>query len=677
MDLIHHNPFRILGLSVDASERDITKRISDLETAAEFGKKVSYETDFPFLSNFERTHETICEAASRIESAEDRFLYSLFWFWKNNVCDELALDVLKGGNVDKALSLLESQLKSDVNDDKLYSSAKNLAILYIAISRERGSHDFEKFSKGLIWAGKVLDANLLEAYAHHIAGKNFMFKKQKVISSFIDEVIKTLAPQIDKPGGIALPQFISKFSMFPEETRRQISAKLLRKYIKKVEDAVESAAIARKKSPEQADKTGEDLYKNTVNALKILSEVLTSSSFEYQSLADKLAEEIANCSVDYYNHHLNKDTDIDPGDNALRLARYAYSVAVGVKIKTRLNEGIPVIEKWVNGKADRNKQQRIKSDYDYIIKQLNNVPDYDELIDIEIDRLPELAKRLIINCKPRLENIRSVLGANDETFIDLSTAVANNAMGMCIFFSNEKKKLDGVIEVFTLIGSLVMESDVERRYKENYRIFNMQLKVKGDLDVIVGALDNLPDSGKLDSNGVIRLPSIAENLITICTPRLASLLNIDYELYLKLSSVVANNALGMCIEYANRTNDMTKVMNVMRMIGELEMDASLKQRYIQNLQVIKMNNINASSKKTSSSNSGCYIATMVYGSYEAPEVLTLRSYRDTVLSKYSTGRLFIKYYYKYSPLLVEKFKDQKTIHRIARTILDSIIRRIE
>ena len=676
MDLIHRNPFRILGLSVDATERDITKRISDLETAAEFGKNVSYDTDFPFLSNFERTPETIREAASRIESAEGRFLYSLFWFWKNNVCDELALDVLKGGNVDKALSLLESQFKSDVNDDKLYSSAKNLAILYMAISRESGSYDFEKFSKGFIWAGKVLDANLLEAYAHHIAGKNFMLEKQKVISSFIDEVIKTLSPQIDKPGGIALPQFISKFSTFPEESRRQISSKLLRKHIKKIEDAIESSETARKKSPDHADKTGEDLYKNTVNDLKVLSEVLTSSSFEYQSLADKLAEEIADCSVGYYNHHLNNDTDIDPGDNSPRLARYAYSIAVGMKIKKRLDEGIPVIEKWVNGKAARNKQQRIKPDYDYIIKQLNDVPDCDELSDLQIDRLPELAKRLVNNCKPRLENIRNVLGANDETFIDLSTAVANNAMGMSVFFANEKERLDGVMEVFTLIGSLAMESDVKRRYDENYRIFNQQGKVKGDLDVIVGALDKLPDSDKLDFNGVTTLPSIAENIITICKPRLASLRNVDYDLYLKLSSAVANNALGMCIEYANRTHDMIKVMNVMRMIGELDMEASLKQRYTQNLQVITTNNIAASSK-TSSSGSGCYIATMVYGSYEAPEVLTLRSYRDTVLSKNSTGRLFIKCYYKYSPLFVEKFRDQKTIHRIVRTMLDSIIRRIE
>ncbi|MFZ4856113.1 MAG: CFI-box-CTERM domain-containing protein [Desulfuromonadaceae bacterium] len=676
MDLIHQNPFRILGLSVDATERDITKRISDLETATEFGKKITYDTDFPFLSDFERTTESVREAASRIETAEGRFLYSLFWFWKQNVCDELALDVLKGGNIDKAISLLEAQFKTGTNNDKLYSSAKNLSILYMAISRENGSYNFEKFSKGLIWAGRVLDANLLEAYAHHISGKNFMIEKQKVIGSFIDEVVKTLTPHIDKPGGIALPQFISKFSSFPEETRRQVSSKLIGKHINNIEKAIQAAEIARRKYPENADKTGSDLYENTDGDIRKIAAVLAADDFEYQSISDKLAEEIADCSANYYNHHLDKDTDVDPGDNALRLARCAYSVAVGIKVKQRLNEGIPILEKWVKGKTERDKQRRIKVDFDYIVKQLDDVPDCDDLTDLQISRLPEQAARLVNNCKPRLDNIRSVLGSGDETYIDLSSAIARNAMGMCVVFANEKSEFSRILEVFTLIGALVMESDVKRRYDENFRIFKQQSKIKGDLDIIVGALNKVPDGEKLDFNEVTRLPLIAENLISICTPRLASIRGEEYDLYIKLSSSVASNALAMCIDYANRTHDMTKVMSVMRLIGELEMEASVKQRYNQNFQVM-MGNMASSSKPASSSGGGCYVATMVYGSYDAPQVVILRKYRDTVLSNYPIGRAFIKFYYKYSPLFVERFKNHKTIHKIAKSLLDSIIRRLE
>lgn len=55
------------------------------------------------------------------------------------------------------------------------------------------------------------------------------------------------------------------------------------------------------------------------------------------------------------------------------------------------------------------------------------------------------------------------------------------------------------------------------------------------------------------------------------------------------------------------------------------------------------------------SNEGCYIATAMYGSYDCPEVWTLRRYRDKVLDHTWYGRLFIRIYYSISPTLVRWF----------------------
>lgn len=52
---------------------------------------------------------------------------------------------------------------------------------------------------------------------------------------------------------------------------------------------------------------------------------------------------------------------------------------------------------------------------------------------------------------------------------------------------------------------------------------------------------------------------------------------------------------------------------------------------------------------------GCYIATAVYGSYDCPEVWTLRRFRDYTLAETWYGRLFIKAYYTTSPTLVKHF----------------------
>lgn len=47
--------------------------------------------------------------------------------------------------------------------------------------------------------------------------------------------------------------------------------------------------------------------------------------------------------------------------------------------------------------------------------------------------------------------------------------------------------------------------------------------------------------------------------------------------------------------------------------------------------------------------SGCFIATAIYCDYSHPKVLTLRNYRDSVLTKSNAGKMFISLYYKYSP----------------------------
>ena len=49
---------------------------------------------------------------------------------------------------------------------------------------------------------------------------------------------------------------------------------------------------------------------------------------------------------------------------------------------------------------------------------------------------------------------------------------------------------------------------------------------------------------------------------------------------------------------------------------------------------------------------GCYIATAVYGSYDAPEVWVLRRFRGSSLAPTPAGRLFIRAYYAVSPVLV-------------------------
>ena len=73
---------------------------------------------------------------------------------------------------------------------------------------------------------------------------------------------------------------------------------------------------------------------------------------------------------------------------------------------------------------------------------------------------------------------------------------------------------------------------------------------------------------------------------------------------------------------------------------------------------------------------GCYVATSIYGSYNCPEVWTLRRFRDNTLDKNIFGRLFIKTYYATSPTVVKYFGDKKIFNVIFKPILDRFVRKL-
>jgi len=74
---------------------------------------------------------------------------------------------------------------------------------------------------------------------------------------------------------------------------------------------------------------------------------------------------------------------------------------------------------------------------------------------------------------------------------------------------------------------------------------------------------------------------------------------------------------------------------------------------------------------------GCYIATCVYGSYDCPEVWTLRRFRDNYLDKHTFGKIFIKTYYKISPKLVKLFGNSKVFKLFNKRILDKFVLKLK
>lgn len=71
--------------------------------------------------------------------------------------------------------------------------------------------------------------------------------------------------------------------------------------------------------------------------------------------------------------------------------------------------------------------------------------------------------------------------------------------------------------------------------------------------------------------------------------------------------------------------------------------------------------------------SGCFIATAVYGTPLAEEIDVLREWRDNSLMTNPIGELFVKAYYKLSPPIADFIRDKEILKKVIRIGLDPFV----
>jgi len=74
---------------------------------------------------------------------------------------------------------------------------------------------------------------------------------------------------------------------------------------------------------------------------------------------------------------------------------------------------------------------------------------------------------------------------------------------------------------------------------------------------------------------------------------------------------------------------------------------------------------------------GCFIATAAYGSPLAPELDTLRKFRDQYLLTNQLGQLFVAQYYQYSPPLADYIRERENLRKIIRVGLKPVVKMAE
>jgi hypothetical protein len=556
MNVIQNNPYRIAGILSNATGRELQRQKGKISKYVNIGKEVTSELDFSFLQNVRRTESILNKAFSGIEQSQDKVNNSLFWFIKVNSFDETAINYLINGDKEKAIEIWEKVTGGKEVTQKNFSSFNNIGTLKLLSNSE------SEIKEGIEAKIKLIESTSFKDFVHTVADETFTIDNDKQAKKLIDELLMQFKSQYSHAETLKL------FSNCNGFTQKYLTQKFTEEPIHKIEREIESTQNKRKENKRRAYEFGLKLVVDCKDDLSLLKSLLGIKDLKYKMIADKLAKEVMQCGIDYFQKL--KDTT-DPSEKGLKLLKYAQLIAVGTQTKDRAKENIEGMLEWA-------KNAPIKEDIEYIASKIKSFQTQSDSIDN--------SKALINNCKGRLQNIRKVLGSTDEFYLSISSAVVSNALGMVI-------------------------------------------------EVVNGAQKGL----EYNRAQILLLPEIFSNAVS-----------------------------------------------AVEVMGSLDMDNKTRLRYIENKTTInslnsQIENVRKQAQAASSSSSnngggGCYIATMVYGDYDHPQVIELRKFRDEFLRKSILGRSFIKTYYKYAPGLVEKLKDRKGINNLIRHSLDHFIKAI-
>lgn len=586
MNAVRENPYRTLGLFGNATEKELQKQIATIKRYAEVGKSKSFDYDFPFLGDFKREEQTVAAAASKIEQAKNKVHFSLFWFLNTNHIDEAALNHLKEANIDKATEIWEKLIKDNTITAKNYSAALNLSTLLLGMTTLNGSFNPTQLKKCVELKGHIIASDAFLNFVQTVAGDNTSVSKETIRKEFVDEILQILKPYLNKTNGITSAQLIDAFFSFPSETKQYVAAKFTDRPISNIENQVEKTKKKRTDNANDAEEYGAELYKNTKEDLAFLKNVLGASNVNYQILANKIANEIVQCSIDFFNECREND-EHDPGDDAMKLLKMAKAISPNGQIKTRVEETIVSVQEWIDDKPERERNKKIKGDLDFVGAKLER---FQKLSDTVAN-----SKDLVVSCKPKLDNMKRALGSTDDFYLKISSAVVGNAQGMLVTAVNN------VQESF--------QTDV---------ILNRYSAINNMKTVVQGAMEVTTMLGSFDMSSELR---------------------------------------------GRYNSNKSALQSILTQLGGSSSSSSSTSR--------------TTSSSSSGSSGGCYIATMAYGSYEHPQVLQLRKFRDETLSSSAFGRRFISAYYKVSPKLVELLKGKQKINSAIRTLLNTFIRIIK
>ena len=446
MKILQNNPYRLLGVYANSPTKERLANHNRMKAFLKVGKPVSFPLDVSqYLSSINRSEASVADAEAKLTLPKDQILHAQFWFIKMTPLDDVAFNHLFAGEIDKAEEIWQKR--------ECASSLQNLIVCALMCGKYAGAISLAE----TLYSNTQYINQLVAA----VVGMGGNFNVSDLTFSFIDVLC-------DEIGANKLLSLITNATW-----KDYIKDKAVKPIISHIQDAIDVAHKSKGKGATARLEAGRTLMRSTKDMLSDLRRLLSVSDIQYEVIADKLAQEILQCGIDYYNN----TNDDDAPHNAMILQKYALSVAVGNLVKNRCKENVDTLEKVGPEYAVRNEIKFLMN----IIKQLRGGEGHDKYsrIMFKFGRSISDVQGLVEKSIPYINRMEEKLGSSNDLYIKVTSAVVSAAVNAIVEIINMKQELaignaDGLkpvisaaISAMGIIGNINMDTITRQYYNSN------------------------------------------------------------------------------------------------------------------------------------------------------------------------------------------------------------------
>lgn len=359
------NSFRVLGIPVPATSRQIKRRMDELKLAVEMDDLEEEYTQalspspLPDMDDLRR-------AAKQLEDPQTRFVDEFFWFWPLNweeAESDKGLRALDNGNQSEAESFWVEHLAGFPETERL-AATHNLAVLYhiLAIDMEHDCHKNETpplpteleqlnslWRTSFDWWEKLVDhegfwdmlRDRVLAINDPSLSTGFVLRFRSVFPVAFDNINADFAAVHSKNGKHSRAALHIQFM---QETHNglddvdQSLRKVTRPLHSRIDAALNRATENLHDDPKDGINRADRLLDETAEPLKALSTLLGSDHAEVKETQDEVVEACCNCAIAYGN-------EMEEWASGVVLLEKIKELASSAKLKSRVEKNLDIVRK--------------------------------------------------------------------------------------------------------------------------------------------------------------------------------------------------------------------------------------------------------------------------------------------------------------------------------------------